>query len=251
VPSAQVAPLVCGQTVNFGAPMFLAVATLAATVTEVLAPCELQTQTTKPAVCPGSTSAEPDRDWTWTQSWASPGEVDGLGLVLVDGLGVGLGEVPEGVGVGVLGGAGGVVGGAVVVGGGGAWVTVAVAVGVSIGPADGTVLSDIVGVGSGADVFDGVALPDGALVDAAGLTAAARTAACGRLAHGDGAAEVVRGLGCTAAEAPKTLELMLSSRKPAMPPTTAAGRTTDDPFTSTPSPSWLRRPQDWCSPCPS
>jgi hypothetical protein len=198
-------------------------------------------------VWPGSTSAEPDRDWTWTQSRAPLGEADGLGLVLFDGLGLGLGEVPEGVGVGVLVGVGVVDGGLLVVGGG-AWLAVAVSVGVSIGPADGTVLSEIVGVGSGAELPDGAALPDG-VVDAEGLTAAARTAAWGRLAHADGAAGVVRELSGPT-EAPKTLELIVSSRKPAMPPT-AAGRTTDDAFTSTPSPSWLRRPQDWCSPCPS
>jgi hypothetical protein len=133
--------------------------------------------------------------------------------------------------------------------GGGAWLAVAVSVGVSIGPADGTVLSEIVGVGFGAELPDGEALPDLAVVDAEGLTAAARTAACGRLAHADGAAAAVRELSCPT-EAPKTLELIVSSRKPAMPPT-AAGRTTEDAFTSTPSPSWLRRPQDWCSPCPS
>jgi hypothetical protein len=120
---------------------------------------------------------------------------------------------------------------------------------VSIGRADGTVLSEIVGVGFGAELPDGEALPDLAVVDAEGLTAAARTAACGRLAHADGAAAAVRALSGPT-EAPKTLELIVSSRKPAMPPT-AAGRTTVDAFTSTPSPSWLRRPQDWCSPCPS
>jgi hypothetical protein len=238
VPRAQDAPLACGQTVNFGAPMFLAAATLAVTVTEVLAPPALQTQTTKPAVCPAWTVAEPDSDWTWTQSFGSPGEADGLGLVLFDGLGLGLGDEPEGVGVGVLIGLG--LGGGALVVGGGAWLCGTVAVGEAIGPSDfggeGTVLSEIVGVGSGA------ALPDGAVADTEGLTAAARTAACGRLAQ-DGAAGVAR-------DAPNTLELIVSRRKPAMPPT-AAGRTTDDAFTSTPSPSWLRGPQDWCSPCPS
>jgi hypothetical protein len=180
VPRAQDAPLACGHTVNFEAPMFLAAATLAVTVTEVLAPPALQTQTTKPAVCPACTVAEPDSDWTWTQSFGSPGVGDGLGLVLVDGLGLGLGlgDEPEGVGMGVLIGLE-LDGGALVVGGGGggAWLCVTVAVGEAIGPADfggeGTVLSEIVGVGLGAE------LPDGAVADAEGLTAAARTAACG------------------------------------------------------------------------
>jgi hypothetical protein len=195
-------------------------------------------------VWPAWTLAEPDSDWTWTQSCGSVGEGDGLGL-LFDGLGLGLGDEPEGVGVGVGVGLDG--GGSLVVVGGGASVPVTVVLGEAIGPADfggeGTVLSEIVGVGSGA------ALPDGAVADAAGLTAAARTAACGRFAQGDGVAAAVREP-CCATEAPKTLELMVSRRNPAMPPT-AAGRTTDDALTSTPSPSWLRRPQDWCSPCPS
>jgi hypothetical protein len=243
VPSVQVAPLACGQTVNFGAPTFLAVATLAVTVTELLAPPALQTQTTKPAVWPALTCGEPDSDWTWTQSCGWPGEGDGLGLV-PDG--DGLGEEADGVGVGL-----GLDGGSLDVGGGGggAWlaVAVAVAVGESIGPADlvgeTVVLSDTVGVGWG------VAVPDGSVADAEGLTAAARTADCGRFAQADDLAGAARELS-SATEAPKTLELMVSSRKPAMPPT-AAGRTTDDAFTGTPSPSWLRRPQYWCSPCPS
>ena len=245
VPRVQDAPLACGQTVNFGAPMSLAAATLAVTVTELLAPRVLQTQTTNPAVWPAWTFDEPDSDWTWTQSCGLLGEGDGLGLPF-DGLGLGLGDVPEGLGVGVGVGLG-LDGGSLVVVGGGASVPVTLLLGEAIGAADcggdGTVLSEIVGVALGA------AVPDGSVADVDGLTAAARTAACGRFAQGDGVAAAVRALGC-ATEAPKTLELMLSSRKPATPPT-AAGRTTDDAFTSTPSPSWLRRPQDWCSPCPS
>ena len=149
-----------------------------------------------------------------------------------DGLGVG-----DGVGVGVPGGV--LDGGSLVVVGGGAWLPVTVAVGVAIGPADvvgeATVLSDTVGVAAGA------AVPDESVADAEGSTAAARTADFGRLAQADGVVGAACELSC-AAEAPKTLELMVSSRKPAMPPT-VAGRTTEDAFTSTPPPSRLRWPQ--------
>jgi hypothetical protein len=241
VPSVQVAPLACGQTVNFGAPMFLAVATLAVTVTELLAPPVLQTQTTKPAVWPALTCGEPDSDWTWTQSCGWPGEGDGLGLV-PDGDGLGVGDgVGVGVPVGVLDG------GSLVVVGGGAWLAVTVAVGVAIGPADvggeATVLSDTVGVAAG------VAVPGESVADAEGSTAAARTADFGRLAQADGVVGAACELSC-ATEAPKTLELIVSSRKPAMPPT-VAGRTTEDAFTSTPPSSRLGWPEYWCSPCPS
>jgi hypothetical protein len=183
------------------------------------------------------TCVEPDSDWTWTHSCGWLGEGDGLGLV-PDG--DGLGEEPDGVGVGVLVGLGLDTGSLVFIVGGGAWLTVTVAVGESIGAAEGIVLSEMVGIGWE------LAVPD---VEADGLTAAARTADCGRLPQADGLAGAAWEL-ASAAEAARTLELRASSKKPATPPT-AAGRTTDDAFTSTPSPSWLRRPQYWCSPCPS
>jgi hypothetical protein len=178
-----------------------------------------------------------------------PGDGDGLGLVPdEDGLGVGDG-LEAGGGFGVVLDGGGLAGGLLAGGllaGGGAWLAVAVAVGdgEAIGAFDfggeGTVLSEIVGVASGAT------LPDGSVDDE--LTAAARTAACGRLAQAAGAALLCAAV--WASVAARTLELRASSRKPARPPT-AAGRATDDAFTSTPSPSRLRRSQDWCSPCPS
>jgi hypothetical protein len=241
--SAQLAPPGSGQIVNFGAPMFLAVATLAVTVTGSLVPTGLQTQITKSAVWPAWTCDEPENDWTWTHNCGGMGDDDdGLGLGLGDDeLGLGLGDVGVGVGAGGVDvGVGGVDDGLLFGDVVGVAVVLAEAVGVADVVGSGVVLMDCVGVGSGE------AVPDGSLADGERLTKAVVTASfAGRLAQTLGTACAV----CCASEAAKTPELIVSSRKPAMPPT-ATGRTTDVVFTSAPSPSGLHRPPYWCSPCP-
>jgi hypothetical protein len=98
-PTSHVEPRSAGQTVNFGAPMERAEATLACTLVPVAAALVLHTQMAKVAVRPAFTSPELEKDSTRTQSCEVL--LAGGDFVGELGVGVGLGDVWVGVGVGV------------------------------------------------------------------------------------------------------------------------------------------------------
>jgi len=97
LPTLQDMPSGTGQTVKLGAPMYSAQATRAWTVTPVLDPFVLQTQTAKLATCPAFTCDELEKDCTRTHNCGVFGfgggedEPLGVGLGLVDGLELGVG----------------------------------------------------------------------------------------------------------------------------------------------------------------
>jgi len=97
LPTLQDVPSGTGQTVKLGAPMYSAQATRAWTVTPVLDPFVLQTQTAKLATCPAFTCDELEKDCTRTHNCGVFGfgggedEPLGVGLGLVDGLELGVG----------------------------------------------------------------------------------------------------------------------------------------------------------------
>jgi hypothetical protein len=98
-PTTQVEPCASGHTVNLAAAMYGAEATLACTFAALLPARVLHTQMAKFAVWPALTAPELEKDSIRTQScgvlWALC-----HGDLVEDGVGDGLGEVLEGVGVG-------------------------------------------------------------------------------------------------------------------------------------------------------
>ena len=99
-PTSQVEPCGSGHTVNFGAAMYGAEATLACTLAALLAARVVHTQMAKFAVWPALTSPELEKDSIRTQRcgvlWALCGGGDFVEL----GVGDGFGELLDGVGVG-------------------------------------------------------------------------------------------------------------------------------------------------------
>jgi hypothetical protein len=100
-PTSQVEPCGSAHTVNLAAAMNGAEATLACTLAALLAAWVLHTQMAKFAVWPALTSPELEKDSIRTQSCGVLWALCGGGVDFVDvGVGDGLGDVLDGVGVG-------------------------------------------------------------------------------------------------------------------------------------------------------